>query len=163
MSKLILDSGPSRRSLIIELVENGVIHSQSDLVKALAKKGIKVTQATASRDLEELGAVRGKDASGVFRYQFIANTEVATSSLKNLVLEIDASGNLAVIKTPPGAAQLLAGQLDRAMKNGAISGIGSIAGDDTIMVIAKSANGGPALAKAIDRYVSDNQSMKRVR
>jgi transcriptional regulator of arginine metabolism len=163
MSKLILDSGPSRRSLIIELVENGVIHSQSDLVKALAKKGIKVTQATASRDLEELGAVRGKDASGVFRYQFIANTEVATSSLKNLVLEIDASGNLAVIKTPPGAAQLLAGQLDRAIKNGAISGIGSIAGDDTIMVIAKSANGGPALAKAIDRYVSDNQSMKRVR
>ena len=123
MSKLILDSGPSRRSLIIELVENGVIHSQSDLVKALARKGIKVTQATASRDLEELGAVRGKDASGVFRYQFIANTEVASTSLKNLVLEIDASGNLAVIKTPPGAAQLLAGQLDRAMKNGAISGI----------------------------------------
>ena len=163
MSKLILDSGPSRRSLIIELVENGVIHSQSDLVKALSKKGVKVTQATASRDLEELGAVRGKDASGVFRYQFIANTEVASTSLKNLVLEIDASGNLAVIKTPPGAAQLLAGQLDRAMKNGAISGIGSIAGDDTIMVISKSANGGPALAKAIDRYVSDNQSMKRVR
>lgn len=163
MSKPILDSGPSRRSLIIELVENGVIHSQSDLVKALSKKGIKVTQATASRDLEELGAVRGKDASGVFRYQFIANTEVASTSLKNLVLEIDASGNLAVIKTPPGAAQLLAGQLDRAMKNGAISGIGSIAGDDTIMVISKSANGGPALAKAIDRYVSDNQSMKRVR
>jgi transcriptional regulator of arginine metabolism len=163
MSKLILDSGPSRRSLIIELVENGVIHSQSDLVKALARKGIKVTQATASRDLEELGAVRGKDASGVFRYQFITNTEVASTSLKNLVLEIDASGNLAVIKTPPGAAQLLAGQLDRAMKNGAISGIGSIAGDDTIMVISKSANGGPALAKAIDRYVSDNQSMKRVR
>jgi transcriptional regulator of arginine metabolism len=163
MSKLILDSGPSRRSLIIELVENGVIHSQSDLVKALSKKGIKVTQATASRDLEELGAVRGKDASGVFRYQFIANTEVASTSLKNLVLEIDASGNLAVIKTPPGAAQLLAGQLDRAMKNGAISGIGSIAGDDTIMVISKSANGGAALAKAIDRYVSDNQSMKRVR
>jgi transcriptional regulator of arginine metabolism len=163
MSKLILDSGPSRRSLIIELVENGVIHSQSDLVKALSKKGIKVTQATASRDLEELGAVRGKDASGVFRYQFITTTEVASTSLKNLVLEIDASGNLAVIKTPPGAAQLLAGQLDRAMKNGAISGIGSIAGDDTIMVISKSANGGPALAKAIDRYVSDNQSMKRVR
>jgi transcriptional regulator of arginine metabolism len=163
MSKLILDSGPSRRSLIIELVENGVIHSQSDLVKALARKGIKVTQATASRDLEELGAVRGKDASGVFRYQFIANTEVASTSLKNLVLEIDASGNLAVIKTPPGAAQLLAGQLDRAIKNGAISGIGSIAGDDTIMVISKSSNGGAALAKAIDRYVSDNQSMKRVR
>ena len=163
MSKLILDSGASRRSLIIELVESGVIHSQSDLVKALARKGIKVTQATASRDLEELGAVRGKDASGVFRYQFIAATEAIPSNLKNLVLEIDASGNLAVVKTPPGAAQLLAGQLDRAIKNGAIAGIGTIAGDDTIMVIAKSATGGSALAKAIDRFVSENQNMKRVR
>jgi transcriptional regulator of arginine metabolism len=163
MSKLILDSGASRRSLIIELVESGVIHSQSDLVKALARKGIKVTQATASRDLEELGAVRGKDASGVFRYQFIASTEATSNNLKNLVLEIDASGNLAVVKTPPGAAQLLAGQLDRAIKNGAIAGIGTIAGDDTIMVIAKSATGGSALAKAIDRFVSENQNMKRVR
>ena len=163
MSKLILDSGASRRSLIIELVESGVIHSQSDLVKALARKGIKVTQATASRDLEELGAVRGKDASGVFRYQFITATEATSSNLKNLVLEIDASGNLAVVKTPPGAAQLLAGQLDRAIKNGAIAGIGTIAGDDTIMVIAKSATGGSALAKAIDRFVSENQNMKRVR
>ena len=163
MSKLILDSGASRRSLIIELVESGVIHSQSDLVKALARKGIKVTQATASRDLEELGAVRGKDASGVFRYQFIASTEATSNNLKNLVLEIDASGNLAVVKTPPGAAQLLAGQLDRAIRNGAIAGIGTIAGDDTIMVIAKSATGGSALAKAIDRFVSENQNMKRVR
>ena len=163
MSKLILDSGASRRSLIIELVESGVIHSQSDLVKALARKGIKVTQATASRDLEELGAVRGKDASGVLRYQYIAATEATSSNLKNLVLEIDASGNLAVVKTPPGAAQLLAGQLDRAIKNGAIAGIGTIAGDDTIMVIAKSAQGGSALAKAIDRFVSENQNMKRVR
>ena len=163
MSKLILDSGASRRSLIIELVESGVIHSQSDLVKALARKGIKVTQATASRDLEELGAVRGKDASGVFRYQFITATEATSSNLKNLVLEIDASGNLAVVKTPPGAAQLLAGQLDRAIKNGAIAGIGTIAGDDTIMVIAKSATGGSALAKAIDRFVSENQNLKRVR
>jgi transcriptional regulator of arginine metabolism len=88
MSKLILDSGASRRSLIIELVESGVIHSQSDLVKALARKGIKVTQATASRDLEELGAVRGKDASGVFRYQFITATEATSSNLKNLVLKL---------------------------------------------------------------------------
>ena len=163
MSKLILDSGPSRRSLIIELVESGVIHSQSDLVKALARKGVKVTQATASRDLEELGAVRGKDATGVFRYQFISATEVVSSNLKSLVLDIDASGNLAVVKTPPGAAQLLAGQLDRAIRSGSLSGIGTIAGDDTIMVIAKSATGGSALAKAIDRFVSGNQNMKKVR
>jgi transcriptional regulator of arginine metabolism len=70
---------------------------------------------------------------------------------------------LAVVKTPPGAAQLLAGQLDRAIKSGSLSGIGTIAGDDTIMVIAKSATGGSALAKAIDRFVSGNKSMKKVR
>jgi transcriptional regulator of arginine metabolism len=153
----------ARRAKAITLIQAGLVHSQSDLVKALAKKGVKVTQATASRDLEELGAVRGKDSTGIFRYQFISATEVVSSNLKNLVLDIDASGNLAVVKTPPGAAQLLAGQLDRAIKNGSLSGIGTIAGDDTIIVIAKSATGGSALAKAIDRFVSGNQSMKKVR
>jgi transcriptional regulator of arginine metabolism len=57
MSKLAIDNLSARRALIIELIEDGLIHSQTDLVKYLAKGGYKVTQATASRDLEELGAV----------------------------------------------------------------------------------------------------------
>lgn len=162
MSKLNIDSAASRKSLIIELIENGAIHSQSDLVKALSKNGYKVTQATASRDLEDLGAVRGKDAAGIFRYQFINEANSTSSNLSNLILAIDSSANLAVVKTLPGAAQLLAAALDKGIKNGKLPGIGTIAGDDTIIIVAKSATGGNALGKSIDRFISENNS-KRVK
>jgi len=69
MAKVNMLSATARRSLVIKLVDDELIHSQSDLVRELNRLGHSVTQATASRDLEELGAVRGKDNSGVFRYQ----------------------------------------------------------------------------------------------
>ena len=163
MSKLAVDNLSGRKALVIKLIEDGLIHSQTDLVKHLAKGGYKVTQATASRDLEELGAVRGKDGNGVFRYQFIAPAEVIANNLSNLLISIDSSANLAVAKTPPGAAQLLAAHIDRGIKSGKLSGIGCIAGDDTIMIISKSPTGGAALAKAIDRFVSGSANMKRVK
>jgi transcriptional regulator of arginine metabolism len=134
-----------------------LIHSQSDLVRELGKIGYVVTQATASRDLEELGAVRGKDNSGIFRYQFVSAPQNSKSrGVSELIASVDSSGNLAVVKTPPGAAQLLAGNLDRAMKTGKLkSAIGTIAGDDTVLVVAKSASGGSSLAKEITRYFGD--------
>ena len=163
MSKIAIDNLSARRALVIELIEDGLIHSQTDLVKFLAKGGYKVTQATASRDLEELGAVRGKDSNGVFRYQFITPAEVISNNLSNLLLSVESSANLAIAKTPPGAAQLLAAHIDRGIKAGKLSGIGCIAGDDTIMIISKSSTGGAALAKAVDRFISDSGNMKRVK
>lgn len=114
MSKTKIQSATSRRALVIKLVDDELIHAQSDLVRELARLGYVVTQATASRDLEELGAVRGKDNSGVFRYQFVS-TPIASKNkgLSELISSVDSSGNLAVVKTTPGAAQLLAGNLDR--------------------------------------------------
>jgi len=116
-----------------------------------------VTQATASRDLEELGAVRGKDNSGVFRYQFVSAPQTPRGTgLSDLIASIEASGNLAVLKTPPGAAQLLAGNLDRAMKSGKLTAaIGTIAGDDTVLVVSKSASGGASLAKQITKFLGE--------
>ena len=122
MAKLNTNSATSRRSIVIKLVDDGLIHSQNDLVKQLSKYGFAVTQATASRDLEELGAVRGKDNLGIFRYQFVSATENYRSKvLSDLVASIDSSANLAVVKTPPGAAAFLAGSLDRASKSGKLS------------------------------------------
>ena len=154
MAKLNMQSATARRSLVIKLVDDAVIHSQSDLVRELGKIGYVVTQATASRDLEELGAVRGKDNSGIFRYQFVSAPHSSKSrGVSDLIASVDASGNLAVVKTPPGAAQLLAGNLDRAMKSGKLnSAIATIAGDDTVLVVAKSASGGSALAKELTKY-----------
>jgi transcriptional regulator of arginine metabolism len=157
MAKLNLHSATARRSLVTRLVDDALIHSQSDLVRELGKIGYVVTQATASRDLEELGAVRGKDNSGIFRYQFVSAPQNSKSrGVSELIASVDSSGNLAVVKTPPGAAQLLAGNLDRAMKTGKLkSAIGTIAGDDTVLVVAKSASGGSSLAKEITRYFGD--------
>jgi len=155
VAKLNFKSPTSRRSMVIKLVDDGLIHSQSDLVKQLAKLGFTVTQTTASRDLEELGAVRGKDKSGIIRYQFVATTENYRSKLlSDLISSYDSSGNLAVLKTPPGAAAYLAGSLDRACKSGKLqSAIGTIAGDDTVLVVSKSASGGAALAREIIKLV----------
>ncbi len=154
MARLKVQNATARRALVIKLVDDALIHTQSDLVIELSKHGYVVTQATASRDLEELGAVRGKDNSGVFRYQFVATPESGRNSgVSQLIASVQASGNLAVVKTPPGAAQLLAGNLDRAMKNGKFnSAIGTIAGDDTVLVIAKSASGGSSVAKEITKF-----------
>jgi len=155
MAKVNMQSATARRSIVIKLVDDGLIHSQNDLVRELGNLGFFVTQATASRDLEELGAVRGKDNSGIFRYQFVATPESNKSKgLADLISSIDSSGNLAVIKTPPGAAQLLAGNLDRATKSGKLhSAIGTIAGDDTVLVVSKSATGGASLAREINKLL----------
>ncbi len=157
MAKANLQNATARRSLVIKLVDDALIHSQSDLVRELGKLGYVVTQATASRDLEELGAVRGKDNSGVFRYQFVSAPQTPRGAgLSDLIASIEASGNLAVLKTPPGAAQLLAGNLDRAMKSGKLTAaIGTIAGDDTVLVVSKSASGGASLAKQITKFLGE--------
>jgi transcriptional regulator of arginine metabolism len=76
--------------------------------------------------------------------------------LSDLISSIDSSGNLAVVKTPPGAAAFLAGSIDRACKSGKLhSAIGTIAGDDTVLVVSKSSSGGAALAKEIMRVVGE--------
>ncbi|MDA2962979.1 MAG: arginine repressor [Actinomycetota bacterium] len=140
----------ARRAKAIAIIESGQVHSQSDLVTLLRKAGYRVTQATASRDLEEIGAVRARDKNGDSIYQIRESSDDAiVRSIpvpSKLILSVDHSGNLAVIHTPPGAAQFLASSLDHAGLTGVI---GSIAGDDTIILVSKKATGGSGLAKEL--------------
>ena len=77
---------------------------------------------------------------------------------KNLILSVSSSGNLAVVKTPSGGAQLLASAIDRNSLDGALKGvIGTIAGDDTVLVISKNSNGGSAIANSIEKYASNSK------
>jgi transcriptional regulator of arginine metabolism len=143
----------ARRAKAIALIQAGLIHSQSDLVKQLKKSGFAVTQATASRDLEEIGAVRARNAAGESVYK-ISNSddESIIRSLpipSDLIISVEASGNLAVVRTPPGGAQLLASSLDHA---GIKEIIGTIAGDDTVLVVSRKASGGAELAKELLAY-----------
>ena len=140
----MVNSAAARRAKVVSLVESGLIHSQLDLVKELKKAGYKVTQATASRDLDEIGAVRSSNG-----YQLANSSDDSMSrvlSTGNLILSVEASGNLAVVRTPPGGAQLLASNLDHAKLK---SIIGTIAGDDTVLVVSRKSNGGAELAKEL--------------
>jgi len=156
--KKILTSN-QRKSLITSLINRGGVESQSHLISLLAREGVKVTQATASRDLEDLGASRVRDARGEFQYVISDVAQSKPASAANLILSVTASGNLAVVRTPPGGAQLLASAIDRNSLNGVLkSAIGTIAGDDTVLVVSKTSNGGSDLAKSISLFASGTKA-----
>jgi transcriptional regulator of arginine metabolism len=146
----------ARRAKAISLIKNGKIASQSDLVKELKKAGFSVTQTTASRDLEEIGAVRGRDG---YTIADSGDGSMARSMPLpgDLILSVESSGNLAVVRTPPGGAQFLASALDH---SGIKAIIGTIAGDDTVLVVSRKASGGAELAKELLSYRSGKKGRK---
>ena len=153
MNVKTLMSNTARQALVASLIKAGGVESQSHLIKLLSKEGVKVTQATISRDLEELRAVRVKNVSGVMQYKLPENATFLSSSPKNLILSVQASGNMAVVKTPAGGAQLLASAIDRNQLDGSLKNvIGTIAGDDTVLIISKSSTGGANISKEISAY-----------
>jgi transcriptional regulator of arginine metabolism len=154
-----MSSVTARRAKAISLIKAGLIHSQSDLVKQLKKAGFPVTQATASRDLEEIGAVRGRNSSGDSVYRISDSDDESISRAmpvpSDLIISVESSGNLSVVRTPPGGAQLLASSLDH---SGISEIIGTIAGDDTVLVVSRKATGGAQLARELLAYGQNKKS-----
>ncbi|AHH99809.1 arginine repressor [Kutzneria viridogrisea] len=149
----------ARQGRIVELVSQRAIRSQSELAKMLSAEGIETTQATLSRDLDELGAVKLRGADGGAPIYVIpedgspvraveGGTTRLTRLLGELLVSSDSSGNLAVLRTPPGAAHFLASALDRAALHDVV---GTIAGDDTIIIVAREPLTGAQLA---DRFTA---------
>jgi transcriptional regulator of arginine metabolism len=150
----------ARHARIVALVGAHQVRSQGELAVLLASEGISVTQATLSRDLEELGAVklRGPDGSGSVyvvpedgapppvRTAVDPTPQRLGRLLNELLVAVDASGNLTILRTPPGAAHFLASALDRA---GLPEVVGTLAGDDTVMVVARPPISGAALAERL--------------
>jgi len=149
-------SKAARQARIVELVGRQPVASQMELAALLALDGVAVTQGTLSRDLEELGAVKVRAADGGPPAYLVPQdggplpvrptTGTAPPRLSRLLAELlvsaEASGNLAVLRTPPGAAHFLASAIDRA---GLADVLGTIAGDDTVLAVARAADGGAAL------------------
>lgn len=146
-----------RQARIVEVLSSESVRSQTELAALLAADGIEVTQATLSRDLEELGAVklRGVDGgAGVYVVPedgspvrgVSGGTDRLSRLLGELLVSTDASGNLAVLRTPPGAADYLASAIDRAALPYVV---GTIAGDDTIFVAAREPMTGAELAATL--------------
>lgn len=147
-----------RQARIVSILSTRSIRSQGELAEILAAEGIEVTQATLSRDLEELGAVklRGADGgSGVYVVPeegspvrgVSGGTDRVARLLEELLVSTDASGNLAVLRTPPGAAHYLASAIDRAALPYVV---GTVAGDDTILVVAREPMTGAELAAKLE-------------
>lgn len=138
-----------RQRRIIQLIRQQPVTSQNQLVKLLRAAGHASTQATVSRDLDELGAVKVR-RNGKVAYAMpsddapVPKGDALRRILTEFVLEMESTGNIVVIKTPPGHAGMVASALDRA----AIEGIaGTVAGDDTIFVACKQG----VLSRRVDR------------
>jgi transcriptional regulator of arginine metabolism len=143
-----------RQARIVAILSSAPISSQSELAARLADEGIDVTQATLSRDLEELGAVKLRGADGGVGVYIVpedgspvrgvsGGTDRMSRLLGELLVSTDASGNLALLRTPPGAAHYLASAIDRAALPEVV---GTVAGDDTILVVAREPMTGAELA-----------------
>ena len=135
----------ARQGKILEILGKTRVSSQVQLSELLLDEGVDITQATLSRDLDELGAKKIRPDQGRAFYvvghvekqlaaQLTGPKEKLRRMLDELVVAVDHSGNIAVLRTPPGAAQYLASFIDRV---GLDETVGTIAGDDTIFVLAR--------------------------
>ena len=161
----------ARLAKVVDILTRNPVHSQAELAKLLADEGVEVTQATLSRDLVEIGAVRlraedgtliyavpGEGGERIRRARTGGDAESFTGRLGRLAAELlvsaEASANLVLVRTPPGAAQYLSSAIDHAEWP---SVLGTVAGDDSILVIARSPDGGEELAQALLRLAAGRQ------
>lgn len=149
----------ARHRRIVELLERVPVSSQAALADLLGDDGFAVTQATLSRDLDELGAVKVPTDTGELVYAVPAeggdsrphapDTESTARLAKvaqDVLVGVDSSANIVVLRTPPGGAQYLASAIDRSDWPDVI---GTVAGDDTVLLITREADGGSRVAAAI--------------
>ena len=145
---------PQRLQHITRLISAGVVMNQRDLARQLAERGIRTTQATLSRDLAEIGVV--KSAAGYslpangshppIPFPVEATRPRLSMAIRRLLISAQSAGTLVVIHTPPGQASALAIELDRIELTGKI---GTIAGDDCILVACTSTTSARALARRL--------------
>ena len=141
---------PQRQHRIARMLEEQAISSQGQLVELLAAEGVLATQATVSRDLEDLGAVKVRIPGGAMAYAIPEHAKEGSAPDDHLrrvmgefVVEVAYSANIVVLRTPPGSAHVVASAVDRA---GLADVLGTVAGDDTIMVVCSEHAGGAQMA-----------------
>lgn len=148
-----MSSKVQRQQAIAKLVAHCAVTNQPQLVELLAGEGIAATQATVSRDLEDLGAVKVRVPGGETVYAIpeyeparIAPEDQLRRVMGEWVAEVKVSLNMVILRTPPGCAHVVASALDR---SGMAGLLGTVAGDDTLMCVAEEAIGGEALANRL--------------
>ena len=142
-----------RQHRVAGLLERHAVTSQAVLVELLAAEGVVATQATVSRDLDELGAVKVRVPGGetVYAIPELAKDRLAPEDhlrrvLGDWVADVASSANIVVLRTPPGSAHVVGSALDRA---GLEEIVGTVAGDDTVIVVAAEQAGGAEVARRL--------------
>jgi transcriptional regulator of arginine metabolism len=145
-----------RQSAILEVVEHGAVRSQEQLRQQLASRGFEVTQATLSRDIKELGLLK-RSSDGAYQPADAATSSPASAleslgrALAEYLVNVEAVQQLIVLKTGPGQAQLLALAIDRSRLPEVA---GTLAGDDTILIIARDAKAALTVVKQLKDLAS---------
>ncbi len=144
---------PQRQHRIARLLEEQAVSSQGQIVEMLASEGVVATQATVSRDLEDLGAVKVRIPGGATAYAIPEHSKDAASPDDHLrrvmgefVVDVAHSANLVVLRTSPGSAHVIGSALDRA---GYPDVLGTVAGDDTLILVCAESAGGTAVAERL--------------
>lgn len=134
-----------RQATVARLIGDHEVTSQPQLIELLIAEGIEATQATVSRDLDDLGALKVRVPSGNTVYaipEFAPDRHAPADQLRRVmgewVAEVACSGNLVVLRTPPGCAHVVASALDRSRLDGLL---GTVAGDDTLLCVASDIDG----------------------
>lgn len=142
-----------RQHRIGKILENNAVTSQAQLVELLANEGIVATQATVSRDLEELGAIKVRVSGGesVYAVPELPKDQAAPEDhlrrvMSDWVVEVNHSSVMVLLRTPPGCAHVVASALDRSQMKGIL---GTVAGDDTVLVVATEDLGGEHVANSL--------------
>lgn len=153
----------ARRSRIEDVISSCDVTSQAQLRALLAAEGIEVSQGTLSRDLDAIGAVRQVGSGGIVRYAIrshpvVSRVRPGTDPVVRVAVDVlvgaQPAGNIAVLRTPPGAAQYLAGALDRSDAHGIV---GTVAGDDTVLAVMPTQERARALCAELLALASEGQ------
>jgi transcriptional regulator of arginine metabolism len=144
-----------RQGAILRLVQDHSVSTQEELAEALRQEGLDAVQATISRDIAQLGLVKVRDQAGHLVYALPGGADLdrlseLTSALRRWAMSLDASGNLLVVHTPPGHANALAQAIDQARLPDVL---GTIAGDDTITVIAREGVQGAGIERELRHHL----------
>lgn len=146
----------NRHRRIVQILRRHDVTSQTELAALLQRQGEPVTQATLSRDLEELGAFKARLADGRVAYQIpeepAANGDHLRRMLAEFVLEIEASGALVVLRTPPGCAHPVARAVDTAQVKDVIA---TVAGDDTVLAVCREGVAGRTVVRRLEALAAE--------
>lgn len=133
-----------RHKAILEIISERPVATQELLIELLGKKGIKTTQATLSRDIQQLSLVKQRDENGEYRYTLPVSAAEEKTFFEEAVLSVDYAMNTIVLKCRAGMAQGTCAAIDSVNHQGVV---GTIAGDDTIFILVRSEADAKKLSK----------------